>query len=273
MTSRESLALAERAAREAGRFLAAGPRREATVVEDARRDVKLRADREAEDRIVEILTSASRVPIVAEERMAESPTVATTGTRWVVDPLDGTMNYLLGIPFCCVSVGLWKAGEPAVGAVYDFDRDEMFSAVVGEGAWLNDKAIRVRSVPANRAVLFTGFPAATDFSPDGVARFVTQVGAFRKIRMVGSAALSLAYVAAGRGDAYFERDIRVWDVAAGLALVRAAGGAFLTASSPVDHALTVYAHNGACPWPDPALDWVERAGLTRFGASDRAYGG
>lgn len=252
MTDRESLALAERAAREAGQFLAAGPRRQAAVVEDGRRDVKLAADREAENRIVDLLAAGSDIPIIAEERIAETAPPAG-GRRWVVDPLDGTMNYLQGIPFCCVSVALWHDDEPAAGAVYDFDRDEMFSAIVGAGAWLNGEPLRVRSVPPDRAVLFTGFPAGSDFSAAAVTRFVTQVSAFRKIRLLGSAALSLAYVAAGRGDAYFERDIRIWDVAAGLALVRAAGGAFLSAPSSVEHALTVYAHNGVCPWPDAAL--------------------
>ena len=252
MSDRESLALAERAARDAGRFLASAPRRAAPVAETAR-DVKLQADRDAEDRIVDVLSRASHIPILAEERAVEAAPHSTGGLRWIVDPLDGTMNYLQGIPFCCVSVALWDDDQPVAGAIYDFDRDEMFSAIVGSGTWLNGQPVRVRSVPPDKAVLFTGFPAGTDFAPATVTRFVTQVAAFRKIRLLGSAALSLAYVAAGRGDAYFERDIRIWDVAAGLALVRAAGGTFLSAPSPVAHALTVYAHNGACPWPDPAF--------------------
>lgn len=250
---RESLALAERAAREAGRFLAAGPRRQAVTVSETRRDVKLQADRDAEDRIVNVLASQSSIAIVAEERAAGTTYDSSGGLRWIVDPLDGTMNYLQGIPFCCVSVALWNDDAPVVGAVYDFDRDEMFSGIVGTGAWLNGSPLRVRSVQPDRAVMFTGFPAGTDFAPATVTRFVTQVSAFRKIRLLGSAALSLAYVAAGRGDAYFERDIRIWDVAAGLALVRGAGGVFLSAPSPVAHALTVYAHNGACPWPEPVF--------------------
>ncbi len=251
MTDGESLALAECAARAAGQFLAAGSRRNAVLMAETARDVKLQADRDAEDRIVDVLAGGSSIPIVAEERAVGTSSQSTVGLRWIVDPLDGTMNYLQGIPFCCVSVGLWNDDQPVAGAVYDFDRDEMFSAIVGTGAWLNGSPLRVRSVPPDRAVMFTGFPAGTDFAPATVTRFVTQVSAFRKIRLLGSAALSLAYVAAGRGDAYFERDIRIWDIAAGLALVRAAGGTFLSAPSPVAHGLTVYAHNGACPWPDP----------------------
>ena len=250
MTDIEKLALAERAARAAGRFLAASPRRDAVLVAETARDIKIQADRAAEDRIVDILVGGSRIPIVAEERSADAPVPPSGGLRWIVDPLDGTMNYLQGIPFCCVSVALWSGEEPLGGVVYDFDRDEMFSAMVGAGAWLNGSAVHVRFAPPERAVLCTGFPAGTDFAPAAVSRFVEQVSTFRKIRLLGSAALSLAYVAAGRADAYFERDIRIWDVAAGLALVRAAGGEFVCAPSSVPHALTVYAHNGACPWPD-----------------------
>ena len=253
MTDPGSLALAEQAARAAGRLLAVGPRRDAAVVGETARDVKLQADRDAEDRIVDVLASGSGIPVVAEERAADAAPHSSEGLRWIVDPLDGTMNYLQGIPFCCVSIALWNGDEPVSGVVYDFDRDEMFSGIVGTGAWLNGRPVRVRPVPPNRAVLFTGFPAGTDFAPASLTRFVTQVSTFRKIRMLGSAALWLAYVAAGRGDAYFERDIRIWDVAAGLALVRGAGGTFLSAPSPVDHALNVYAHNGACPWPDAAF--------------------
>jgi myo-inositol-1(or 4)-monophosphatase len=251
---REWLALAERAARSAGRFLANSPRRNAALISETARDIKLQADRAAEDRIVTILTAGSRMPIMAEERAADLLDVPTSGARWIVDPLDGTMNYLLGIPFCCVSIALWMDDDPQVAAVYDFDRDEMFSSVAGEGAWVNGASVRVRSVQAEKAVICTGFPAGTDFAPAALSRFVSQVGAFRKVRMLGSAALSLAYVAAGRADVYYERDIRIWDVAAGLGLVRAAGGEFVCASSPVPHALTVYAHNGDCPWPEPTFE-------------------
>lgn len=246
----ERLAIAERAAREGGRVLASMPRAGAVITSETRRDVKLEADRRSEDRIVDVLAALSPVPVLAEERADEAPLVATDGLRWIVDPLDGTMNYLLGIPFCCVSVGLWDGDEPLVAAVYDFDRDEMFSSTAGEGAWLNGLPIRVGVTPAERAVLCTGFPAATDFGSEELSRFVSQVRTFRKVRMLGSAALSLAYVAAGRADAYYERDIRIWDVAAGLGLVMAAGGEVLRGASSVPHALTVYAHNGVCSWPE-----------------------
>ena len=245
---RGHLALAERAARAAGLFLAAGPRQDAALTHESARDIKLQADRVAEDRIVDILAGTG-IPIVAEERSAETP-APRCGLHRIVDPLDGTMNYFQGIPFCCVSIGLWNGDEPQAGVVYDFDRNEMFSGMAGAGAFLNGAPVHVRSVPPERAVLCTGFPAGTNFASDAVSRFVDHVRLFRKIRLLGSAALSLAYVATGRADVYFERDIRIWDVAAGLALVRAAGGEFLSAPSSMPYALTLYAHNGACPWPD-----------------------
>ena len=248
----EWLPLAERAAREAGRFLAAAPRRDARVVAETSRDVKIEADRAAEDRIVDVLSAGSPMAILAEERIDDA-TAPASGLRWIVDPLDGTVNYLQGIPFCCVSIALWSDDDPLASVVYDFDRDEMFSGVVGAGAWVNGSAMRVGASQPERGVLCTGFPAGTDFAPAALTRFVQQVQRFRKIRLLGSAALSLAYVAAARADAYFERDVRIWDVAAGLALVRAAGGEFDRAASPVPHGVTVYAHNGACAWPDPVL--------------------
>ncbi len=246
------LAIAGRAARAAGRYLAAEPRRDVVPVAETAHDIKLHADQASEQRIVDVLSTGPSIPIIAEERLAGSLS-SDDVVRWIVDPLDGTMNYAQGIPFCCVSVALWRGDLPLLGVVYDFDRDEMFSAAMGLGAWLNGSTMHVRSKSPNRAVLCTGFPAGTDFAPAAVQRFVEQVGMFRKIRLLGSAALSLAYLAAGRVDAYFERDIRIWDVAAGLALVRAAGGEYICAPSTVPHALTVYAHNGMCPWAGPDL--------------------
>jgi myo-inositol-1(or 4)-monophosphatase len=113
-----------------------------------------------------------------------------------------------------------------LGAVFDFHRDEMFSGVVGEGAWCNEEQIFVSDTRiASRAVLTTGFPSFRDFDDDSLLGFVRHVQRFKKVRLLGSAALSLAYVACGRADAYAEDDIMLWDVAAGLALVSAAGGA------------------------------------------------
>jgi len=239
------LKLAEDGTRAAGTLLRHG--RPVRVTAESQRDVKLDADRRAEDVILRVLRDGSDIDVLSEERGAIAGT-ASGDWRWIVDPLDGSLNYLRGMPLCAVAVGLWGGDEPVAGAVYDFNGDAMFTGLVGKGAWLNGTPIRVSVIGERaRAVLGTGFPAGTDFSPESLGRFVTRIRDYRKVRLLGSAALSLAYVAAGRLDAYLERDIKLWDVAAGLAIVRAAGGRIVRAPSQASHALTVYADNGALP--------------------------
>lgn len=245
---REWLPLAVRAARAAGEHLARSRTQAARVSAESQRDVKLQADVEAEVRIVDVLRGGSPFSILSEERGHIEGSDDEGDARWIVDPLDGSLNYLQEIPFCGVSIGLWNATEPLLGVVYDFIRDECFTGIVGDGAWRNDVAIRVAATTAcERAVLSTGFPAATDFSTEALGDFVERVRAYRKVRLLGSAALSLAYVACGRVDAYVERDIKLWDVAAGLALVQAAGGRAVWTTPAAAHTLTVYAGAPALP--------------------------
>jgi myo-inositol-1(or 4)-monophosphatase len=237
------LSLAVKAAREAGQFLLAAGGTGA-VVEDLARDIKLAADRDAEECIVKILRQHSDFAMLTEEQGLLAARDRSTGLRWIIDPLDGSINFLKSIPFCCVSVALWRGQEPLLGVIYDFHREELFTGRVGDGAWLNGKSIQASSTrEIRKAILCTGFPAGTDFAPAPLLTLVEQVRHYKKVRLLGSAALSLAYVAAGRADAYFERDIKIWDVAAGLALVRAAGGVTAWTDSPVANAVTVYAGN------------------------------
>lgn len=243
--------LAEEVARSAGTFLADSRDRRVEIVANLGKDVKLSLDRESEQRIVDLLQERSDFSILSEERGTIRGRAAEQEWRWIVDPLDGSLNYLQGIPLCCVSVGLWSGDSPLLGVIYDFDRDELFTGIVGDGAWLNGTAIRVsQAQEQGDAVLCTGFPVGTDFSFSALATLVEQVRHYKKIRLFGSAALSLAYVAAGRADAYYERDIKLWDVAAGMALVLAAGGQVLRKASGGRDALTVYAGSQTlkAPW-------------------------
>lgn len=243
----EWLALAETIARSAGDFLARS-RDSLKVVASAGKDIKLSHDRESEGHIVSALRAHSDLPILSEERGLIPGREADTAMRWIVDPLDGSLNYLRGIPCCCVSIGLWRGDTPVLGAVYDFDRGELFTGTAGGGAWLNGRAIAVsQTADPDDAVLCTGFPAGMDLDSVSVAAFVERVRRYKKVRLLGSAALSLAYVAAGRVDAYTERDIRLWDVGAGLALVRGAGGRTAQRESGAAHRLAVYAGNAALP--------------------------
>ena len=219
----DELRVAERAALAAGKWLGQLPLSERAVDSAEGRDIKLAADREAERIILQALSASGR-PVLSEEQ----GTIGQVGTEspyWVVDPLDGTMNFKRGLGLECVSIALWRRSEPLLGVVYDFDRDELFSGLVGHGAWCNAQPIRVSGVDdRGQAVLATGFPVGRDYAADALAAFVGGIQSFKKVRMLGTAALSLAYLASGRLDAYWEDGIRLWDVAAGLALVEAAGG-------------------------------------------------
>lgn len=248
---RRWLHVAEQAARAAGEFLVQARMSRVSVVAELERDVKLQVDRQSEEHILGILMAQSKLAILTEERGLVEARGDSRGLRWIVDPLDGSLNYLRGIPLCCVSIGLWRGDAPVLGVVYDFMSREMFAGVVGIGAWLNGTPIRVGDTSERRqAVLCTGLPAGTDFSPSALAQFVEQIRQYRKVRLLGSAALSLAYVAAARADAYYERDIKVWDVAAGLAIVRAAGGVLIRTASAAREAVSVYAGAPALPPPN-----------------------
>jgi len=164
-----------------------------------------------------------------------SPQVTTTPTyRWVIDPLDGTVNFAHGFPMFCVSIGFEAAGVVEYGVVYDPLRDELFEASRGGGAWLNrSKRLKVSGVDRlNEALVATGFPYdIRERLPETTARIGRVLGATQGLRRAGSAALDLAYVAAGRMDAFFEENLKPWDTAAGMLLVTEAGGKVSTFTS------------------------------------------
>lgn len=218
------LALAESAARETGAILRTGGDKSVSL--NTATDVKLAADVNSETLVRERL-AATGLPIIGEELGGDPALYDAAGTAlyWVVDPLDGTFNYQRGQPLTCVSIGLMRGSEPVLGVIFNFNADEMFSGLVGEGIFLNGRKI----VPAwateiSQACLMTGFPALADKSPEALAPFIAEVGKFKKIRMIGTAALAVAYVACGRADVYQEQGTNLWDIAAGIALVKAAGG-------------------------------------------------
>jgi myo-inositol-1(or 4)-monophosphatase len=207
------------------------------------REVKVRADIRAEALILDTLAKLSPFPILSEERGWTA-----TGDRdiaWIVDPLDGSVNYILGYPHCAVSIALAVAGKPMLGVVYNFLLEEHFSGVVGRGAKLNGRPIKVSEVtdPA-RGVLSTGIPARAQSEAAAFADFMDEMRRWRKVRMIGSAACALANVAAGRADAYREMGAMLWDVAAGCALVEAAGGRVKIDAGALDKPLIVEADNG-----------------------------
>jgi len=207
------------------------------------RDIKLVADQMSENLILGELREATGIPAFAEET-GRHGSEHVNGLLWVVDPLDGTVNYSRSIPQCCVSIALLQHDVPVVGAIYDFIRDEMFTGIVGAGAWLNARVINVSQIDQRgHAILATGLPSRRDFSPEALSRFGQSLAGWQKVRMFGSAALSLAYVASGRVDAYWEESIMPWDIAAGHAIVEAAGGAIRTSQAKNDGSVDVIGAN------------------------------
>ena len=145
---------------------------------------------------------------------------------WVFDPIDGTTNYAHGLPIFCSSLALEVEGEPLVAAIYDPNRKELFTAERGQGAWLNGQPIRVSGAASLiDALLVTGFHYEVQKDPgDVIAMFAAFISRARAVRRLGSAALDLCYVAAGRFDGFWEKKLQPWDVAGGALIVSEAGG-------------------------------------------------
>ena len=181
------------------------------------------ADREAEEAIAAILRAERPDDgLLAEEGSSEA---AASGRRWVVDPLDGTTNFLYGLPAWAVSVAVEDADGTVAGVVYDPTRDEIFAAERGRGATCNGEAIRVRSqAPLERALVATGFGYDADRRARQAEVLRQVLPAVRDVRRAGAAALDLAWLGAGRLDGYWERGLQPWDWAAGRLIVTEAGG-------------------------------------------------
>ncbi|MEM8636523.1 MAG: inositol monophosphatase family protein [Pseudomonadota bacterium] len=240
------LTLAKQAARSAGELLAERGLETQGVLSNAGRDIKLAADRAAEAAILDILKSGSDIPILAEESGHHSG--AEDGHLWVVDPLDGSANYNREIPLCAVSIGLLRGDEPILGAIYDFNANGTYLGGEGIPATLNGQAISVSDVSAkDKAVLATGLPVQGDFSPEGLGKMAAGFADWKKVRMLGTSTMASAYVAAGRLDRYAESGTRLWDVAAGMAIVRAAGGRAVLGDGPIDGSRPILIDNGCLP--------------------------
>jgi myo-inositol-1(or 4)-monophosphatase len=170
---------------------------------------------------------AERFPdhqVLGEELGVDAP--PSSGPCWVFDPIDGTTNYAHGLPIFCASLALEIDGVAQVGAIFDPTRKELFTAERGGGAWLNGRPIHVSETSALvDAMLVTGFPYDVHSRVDEiVGLFGAFVGEARAVRRLGSAALDLCYVAAGRMDGFWERSLKPWDIAAGALIVAEAGG-------------------------------------------------
>ena len=187
------------------------------------RDVKLEADIASENLIKGIIESESNFPILAEESGKSADNLGNT--FWVVDPLDGTANYARDIPLCCISIALVQNLNPVIGVIYDFNNDDLYEGTKETKALLNNKLINVSDIAEkNKGILVTGLPNATDYSDEAMLKMVKDFQSWRKVRMIGSAAMASVYVASGKADLYKEFGTYLWDIAAGAAIINAAGG-------------------------------------------------
>lgn len=186
-------------------------------------DLVTATDREAEALIVEAILAARPHDGLLGEEGAARP--GTSGFRWVIDPLDGTTNFVYGIPAFAVSIGVERDGVAVAGAVHDVSRAETYAASAGSGAFVNGRAL---AVSAKRelatALVGTGFGYGADRRAAQAAVVARLLPSVRDIRRVGAAALDLCWVAAGRLDGYYEQGVQAWDIAAGGLIVREAGG-------------------------------------------------
>lgn len=213
-----------RIAREAGDIIRAHAAKPREVHHKGRIDLVTATDLAVEaflrDRLAALVPDSS---FLAEE---SSPEAELADNTWIIDPVDGTTNFAHGLPFVAISIGLWHEGDVTLGVVHAPLLGECFTAIRGQGAFLNGAPIRVSQTgDLLHALIATGFPYAIEEElPDLLPRLGRVLAHTQGVRRYGAASLDLAYVAAGRYEGFYERRLNPWDIAAGWLLVREAGG-------------------------------------------------
>jgi myo-inositol-1(or 4)-monophosphatase len=222
------------------------------VNETMAHDIKLAADIECQDIIYKILLEHfPKTRCIGEEGDSNNPGDPNAEVEWIVDPIDGTMNLAMGIPHFCVSIAAREAASKKIllGVIYDPLRRELFTATRGTGAYLNGVRMKVSTrAKLSEAVLAVGFAKSQDSIDHCLKLYQIYGNSARKLRAMGSAALDLAYVAAGRFDAYIEQGVNLWDIAAGVILVEEAGGIAETELNK-NGSYRVCAHSGRIDYP------------------------
>jgi myo-inositol-1(or 4)-monophosphatase len=207
----------------AGRILRDGYDQQKTISLKGRRDLLTEFDLRSEEFIVRRIQERYPTDGILAEEGGE---ISGEGGRWVIDPLDGTTNFAHGIPFFVVSIAYTVGTETLLGVILDPMRDECFRATRGNGVWLEHHHLHVSPTKSvENSILATGFPHDIEHNPNNnLTRYSLASMQARAVRRLGSAALHLAYVAAGRLDGYWEMDLHHWDWAAGILMVQEAGG-------------------------------------------------
>jgi myo-inositol-1(or 4)-monophosphatase len=207
------------------------------------REMKAQSDKILEDILVSRLKSTG-IEILSEESGVIPGGVSST-LRWVVDPMDGTINFMRGLAPCAISVALCDGNTPIWGVIGEYPSGEIYWGGAEYGAFHAGNPISVSSVQNfDHAVICSGIPSRFKRDDEGVLWIKDNLLCFGKVRMLGAASLSLLSVARGSAEAYAERSIMLWDVAAGLAIVQGAGGIIEMKSTEQEYVYDVYAHNG-----------------------------
>jgi len=219
-----NLNLAKEAAEKSGKLLFKNKKELNKRLKSNNKDTKLIADLKAENLIKDIIIKKSKFPILAEESGKSDKDLGDV--FWVIDPLDGTANYNRDIPICCVSIGLVKNMQPILGVIYDFNNDHMY---VGDKfsniSTMNSVPINVSNKEIREdGILITGLPHNFDYSKESLSKMIKDMQTWKKVRMIGSAAIAACYIASGKGDRYQEKGVYLWDIIAGAAIVESAGG-------------------------------------------------
>jgi myo-inositol-1(or 4)-monophosphatase len=237
-----ALTVAITAARVAGKIMHANWHKPKRVNSAEAHDIKLELDVRCQAIIEKILAASfPEVPVLGEEGSTGN---VNAEYRWVIDPIDGTVNYFFGMPHACVSIALQHREKSVVGVIYDPFTDEIWTTMKGAPTRLNGKIVRVSNRSRiEESVIAMGFSKSQDNLNKSMPHLIRLSRRAKKIRIMGSAALELVYVASGRLDAYIERTINLWDVAAGSLLVENAGGEFYTLPAP-NGKLRMCADNG-----------------------------
>ncbi|HEY5894824.1 MAG TPA: inositol monophosphatase family protein [Chthoniobacterales bacterium] len=244
MSQSTYLSTAIAAAREAGNLQRTHFGGELGVNAFEKHDIKLVLDVESQELITKhLLTAFPDHALYGEEGIAGNQ---SSEFQWIVDPIDGTVNYFYGIPHFCISIALRQGKDILVGVIYDPIRDEMWTAERGGAPMLNGKPITVSPrQQLSDAILSVGLSKTIASIDAGMPLLETMVRRARKCRLMGSAALDMAYIACGRLDGYIEQAISLWDVAAGILLIESAGGkVVLTPRTDVPDKFSIVASNG-----------------------------
>ena len=209
------------------------------------REMKAAIDYELQAELLDSLLLTG-IPILSEEASEINLSQSEDGNlRWIIDPLDGTVNFIRGIASSGISIALWDRAQPIFGVIGEYPSLKIAWGGKFYGAFLDNEPIHVsKIVDIKEAIICTGFPSRYQFTKSNANSFHDLASSYAKVRMLGSASISLLNVARGSVDVYSESDVMIWDVAAGIAIVEGAGGSVNFSSGCFDNSLNVFASNG-----------------------------